>query len=108
VLNASSDPAQLSNALAVMGDAGEPRATSTPIFIVTGFSRFAGVASNPTEQLVLFLQAEPKQRGGLCFQSPPPHRKVHESPVISRLAQVKSSLCYFQVTLTSQRPRYWK
>ena len=62
---------QLTHAIAAMGDAAEPEASSAPVFIVTGFSSFSGVASNPTEQLVRFLQADLQQRGEACFLAGP-------------------------------------
>ena len=51
---------------AAMGDVVESQASVAPIFVVTGFSSFSGVAANPTEALIRYLESsQPKSAGAL-------------------------------------------
>lgn len=47
-----------------MGDVGESAVAATPIFIVTGFSSFSGVAANPTESLIHYLESSGSESAG--------------------------------------------
>ncbi len=55
---------------AAMGDVVESQASVAPIFIVTGFSSFSGVAANPTEDLIRYLESSQPKSAGAEHRTP--------------------------------------